>query len=153
MLFLAQDGFLLVWDRVTHRKSRRVDVFFHIDSTEVEISDGTVYAQNEVSLAVRASDSLTPGIEPGEISETMDRSRPSSRIRLTDEGSSCAEFAAVLVPYRGSRPVISPVRLSPCGGAAFSVNGTEYRFAWDVLRDEVRMERARNDEAKTKETW
>jgi hypothetical protein len=102
---LVDDRLLVVIDHVTGlRPGSTVQIYFHLDSLTAnwDAVDRCVQTNDEdVRVAMTVSDGLLAELLPGRISEKFDVARPSTRVKLFDEGGTVDRvYAAVVVPFR-----------------------------------------------------
>ena len=113
-----------------------VQVYYHLDSTRVVWDTARRCAESgddDVNVAVHASDGLRGELLPGRVSERPDVARPSTRLKLADAGGGERRtYLTVLAPWRAGqpRPAIERLSVSPDQKeVAFVCDGMEHRFA------------------------
>jgi hypothetical protein len=108
-VFIIGSEAVVLLDRVTGlRPEQKLQLYFHFDSTTVQWNEAAGLARSNdpgVNLAVLTSHGLRASLLPGRISERIDVSRPSTRLRLSDDGGNTDRLlATVLIPFRGDTP-------------------------------------------------
>jgi hypothetical protein len=114
VLALLDDRVLVVVDSVTGlTPASTVQIHFHLDSLQVtwDAANRRALTRDEdVQLALYSSGGMQGELLPGRISDASDVARPSTRLRLFDQGGMPDRIhATVLVPTRAGME-FAPVR-------------------------------------------
>ncbi|HWA26617.1 MAG TPA: heparinase II/III family protein [Lacunisphaera sp.] len=132
---LLDGKWLAVIDLVTGLKpSSTVQIWFHLDSLKVTWDAAKRRARaddDDVKFSITTSKGLSGELVPGRISEQPDVARPSTRLKLSDNGGLKSRlWLTVLAPWRPGEkePVIGAEAWAGQGECAFIADGTEYRF-------------------------
>lgn len=137
LVAMVEDCFLVVWDKLTHLKGpHHVDLYFHLDSTEVRRGPSGFYTEHpgEANVYVHSLDNLEGSILPGYISEVYNVKRPSTRIRFEEAVTGAREYVTLVIPFLEKRSEV--VLLSSFWEEDYScrelcVNGKRYVIKWN----------------------
>jgi hypothetical protein len=135
-LALVDGRLLVVIDSVEDiAPASTVQIYYHLDSLKVTWDQATNLAladDAEVKLALYTSGGFQGELLPGRISESPDTDRPSTRLKLSDEGGPARRvWLTVLAPWRAGekRPEINDVVVSSDRRrCSFTCGGIEHRL-------------------------
>ncbi len=141
-LALADEGFLLVLDQVSSlTPDSSVQIYYHIDSTSatLDATSGRVTTHDDMSnVTLATSEGLSGTLLPGRVSDEIDMSRASTRVRYVDDSrrSAVRGYATLIVPFDGdaAAPEITSLRVMGSEDdwlCEFGLDGLAYQFAWD----------------------
>lgn len=136
-LLLVANRLLVVIDAVSGlRPGATVQIYHHLDSTRVKWDAGRRCAttgDDDVNVAIHASDGLRGEFLPGRVSDRPDAARASTRLKLADAGGREGRtYLTVLAPWRAGqrRPMIEGLWVSrDQREVAFACDGHDHRFA------------------------
>lgn len=134
LIAIVDRKFLIVWDRLDHKEEKNVDIWYHLDSTKVELSDGMVYTTDKPGIALHGSTGLSVKLKKGKISDKMDVYRESTRVCFSDKESEKGRdnYLCILYPFSDRVPELSEIQLQNKGRTAItSINKQRYTFEWD----------------------
>lgn len=134
---LLDGKWLAVIDSVTGlAAASTVQIWFHLDSLKLTWNATEARARSEdddVKFTLTASGGLRGELLPGRISEKPDTARPSTRLKLSDEGGAPRRtWLTVLAPWRAGdkEPEVTSVTVaadqSEC---SFHADGVDYRLS------------------------
>ncbi len=117
---LVDNSFVLIADElegVGQNNAERIQRYFHLDFTDVQVDDAGVFAQSDIAnLAIYTSEMGETCLLPGRMSDVNDTARYSVRLRYEHSASQLnsknARFVTVLLPYQGEKPVASIAKTS-----------------------------------------
>ena len=132
-------------DEVTGlQPTQTVQLYFHIDSTTLAWKENPGIAQTNdphANVAILGPDGLKCSLLPGRISEQLDVTRPSTRLRFHDgEGPPQRRYVTLIVPFIGKDgPVIEAgFRSADTDPLAFRLDGNSVEIPFQPMRPTAR---------------
>jgi hypothetical protein len=151
LVALIDEQFLLVLDQITNTKPRSsVQIYYHLDSTDVlwHVVDHSATADfhardgrdaSPAQLSLFTTDNLQGELLAGRLSDKIDQTRDSIRLKLEDRSrvTGTRRYAAVLVPHRANESALPPRAENLTVGddkgvmrCGFTLRDTRHEFAW-----------------------
>lgn len=143
LLAIVDGTFLLVWD-IVHDLDllATVQLFYHFDTPRAEWDADTQSAFTdapEVNVALYHTANLHGQTRIGAVSDALDRTRTSTRLRLDDTTSGATRriYATIIVPHRAAspRPVLRDLIATDTdtgSACTFMLTNVRYAVEWTV---------------------
>jgi hypothetical protein len=141
---LIENVALLVIDRVENlRPGDLLQLYFHLDSVNVtwdkNAGGAKTHDAGQANVLIVSSVGARGELLPGRVSDFIDVSRPSTRLRFTAPASEATvrSFATVIVPWpaSASEPMVGAPKIIPHSQGfrcEFQLNGRTHSFDWAI---------------------
>lgn len=97
---LVDDKFVVVVDHVNNLEDNKVQRYYHLDFTEVEIKEDRVIGTSDIAnLAICSYPNEEIKLLPGRLSDVNDIARPATRVLYEGKYSGERNYITLLVPY------------------------------------------------------